>query len=207
MLEGTFTMDRKATRYAERRIMHIPGAMPKAAERAINRTLARSKTRWSQAMAREYRIKRGEALAALRIDRALARRRKLYGEVYATGNRMELIKFAGRQKPWSQYKRRPKVGAWVQVRRSGSKERVPGAFVERGRKSGKLHVMWRKRSGGKVEPREAVILYGPSPEQMAKRTAPNVHREMSLFFRRRFIHETKHVLRKGAVGSYRGKKK
>jgi hypothetical protein len=204
MLEGTFTLDRKAIGYAERRIMQIPGAMPKAAERAINRTLTRAKTRWSQAVAREFRVKKGEAAASMRISRALAKRRKLYGEVYAVGKRMELIKFAGRQKPWSQYKRRPKVGAWIQVRRSGSKERVPGAFVERGRKSGKLHVMWRKRSGGKVAPREAVILYGPSPEQMAKRTAPNVQREMSLFFRRRFIHETKHILRKGAVG---GRKK
>jgi hypothetical protein len=175
--------------------------MAKAAERAINRTLTRTKTRWSQAMAREYRIKKSEAAAALRISRALAKRRKLYGEVYATGRKFELVAFAGgRPKRWSSYKRVPKVGAKIQVRRSGSKVQVAGAFIERGSKSGKLHVMWRKREGGKAVPREARILYGPSAPQMAVKTSPSIQRELRLFFRKRFVHEVRNIMRKGEIG-------
>ena len=181
--------------------------MPKAAERAINRTLTRAKTRWSTQVASEFRVKKGDAAASMHLSRALAKRNKLYGGVYATHEPFGLAKFAGgRPKPWSSYQRVPKVGAQIQVKRSGAKVRVAGAFIERGTKTGKLRMMWRVREGGKVAAREARILYGPSARQMANAALPNVEREMRRFFRKRFVHEVREIVRKGKVTGYGGRK-
>lgn len=206
MFDVDFSIGQRALKIAERALAGIPGALAKAAERSINKTLKKTRTEWARAMRDEYVIKSSQAKQALVVHRALAARNRLYGDVEGRGRRMELIVFSSNKKPWSQYKNKPRVGATVQVRRQGFKGKIPGTFVERGRKTGKLHLMWRKREGGHVAPREARVLYGPSTADMAEATAPSISPAMSRYFRRRFSHEVRWILSRGKIGTYQGGK-
>ena len=209
MFEMDLKLDEKALRYAERRLASVPGGLAKAAVRSINRTLNKARAEWSRAMSGEYMISAKKAKASLKVHDAKAGKvDKLYGEVVARGPRLELIEFSSNKKAWSSYakNRKPRIGATVQVKRSGFKGAIPGTFVERGRKSGRLHLMWRKMEGSKRAPREARILYGPSTQAMADQTAPKVSPALQRYFRRRFIHEARHISSLGRIDTYQGRK-
>jgi hypothetical protein len=217
--ECDFYLDSKAVEYALSRLKAIPGATSKAAERAINRTLNKAHSEWAKAMASEYMVTGKEAkkvlirkkVRASDLDRAVMKGESgetvLEGTVYSRRRRMELVKFTRQKKAWSEYKRKPKGGATVQVKRAGFKGVVLGTFIGIGSKTGRPHLMLRRRIGGKPAPREARMLFGPDLEQMASHTAPDIEPAMNRFFRKRFIHEVVNLVRKGAIEKYQGKKK
>jgi len=207
-LELSFKLDERLAQAAQKQLAAIPGAMAKAAERAINRTLTRAKTRWVKAVTAEYRIKQKTVVDSLRLDNASAKKQKLHGKVEVTWDRkrrrtpprLELVEFVLGAKPWSSYARVPKIGAMVQVKRRGFRGRIPHVFVERGRQTGKLHAMWRGRSGGRLEPRDARILYGPSVFDMARRTRPGIEGELARYLQRRFGHEVRFIIGQSGLG-------
>jgi len=152
-------------RKLRRALAQIPKDIPKATARAINRSVQAARTELARQLRAEYHIKHSEILAAARIRQASADQRSIYATINVRGTRRELIQFKILPKP--PFKRVPKV-LRAAVKKSTAPKPLRGAFVQKGRSSGKYHVLMR--TGTARYPIH--IKYGPSIPEMAGN--PNV---------------------------------
>lgn len=143
---------------AERMLIHIPGAAPKAMARAINRAAEAARTAAAREVRQRYYIKYHDIQKTIQIKKADPSH--LIANVISRDTRRELINFRVRPNE-PRHKRPPRV-LRVAVKKDGLKK-LPSAFVARGTSTGKLHVL--KRVGKERYPLH--IKYGPSvPEMM-----------------------------------------
>lgn len=174
---------------AEKALIHIPGAAPKAMSRAINRAAEAARTAAAREVRRKYYIKYHEILKTINIKKADPSH--LVANVISRDTRRELISFRVRPNE-PRHKRPPRV-LRVAVKKEGGLKPLPQAFVARGSSSGKLHVLMRV---GKAR-YPIHIKYGPSvPEMMGTDDVAQAVEERALeVLDKRLEHEIERILR------------
>lgn len=149
-------MDRAALREIERDLDHIKNGAPRALSRAINHTLGVTRTESSKEIRKQVKLKAGYVRDKLRIQRATVS--KTSGAIRTPSRGTLLTRY-----PHRQYKR---GGIGVQVKPSGGKKKMPGAFFIRFR-NGVQAVAIRTRHGPGLGRSEGLkVLYGPSVSQV-----------------------------------------
>ncbi len=217
-MQAKFRIDERLLHAALNKLGRIPGAVPLAAARAVNRTLDMSRTRLKQAITGRYAVKAGDALQAIRVKKASARRYHTQGLLISVGGSLPLIKFkGGHKKPFSAMARRPRVGAKGRVLITSRPKVIPHAFVAR-MKSGHVGVFIRLKGGSSYRPgrggkgRKVVRVIGrgarvgrlpikelmsPGVAVMARKVLPPLQPEMARILNKRFAHE----IRQGLINS------
>ena len=197
-LKAIMVMDYRQLDAAERMLGHIENGIELAQTRAVNRAAVKGATEWSRAVAGDYTV--GTKAARMHMAVHRADRLNSSAEVVARPHRFELVDFA--HKPRStihDLQRLPVGGLSVNVKRSTGYLKVPGAFKVMGTGSGKHHIVWRKREGGKPVGRYPLhILYGPTLSEMALTVLPGIQARLGRYLRQRFNHEVRHIIRRHA---------
>lgn len=148
MAEGLIKIEYERHKLAaiERMLRGIPNAMPKIISRAINRTATPAKTQTAREISRDAAIKIGDIKKFITLIKATYQRWQ--AEIGISRRRIALKKFGARQ---------TKKGVSYKVRKKGSREKIPSAFIAT---MGTGHEGVFKRKGQSRYPiRE---LYGPS---------------------------------------------
>lgn len=149
-------MDRAALREIERDLAHINNGAPKALSRAINHTLGVTRTEASKEIRSQVKLKAGYVRGKLKIQKANVS--KPSGAISTPARGTLLTRY-----PHRKYKR-GQIG--VQVKPSGGKKKMPGAFFIRFA-NGVQAVAIRTRSGPGLGRSEGIkVLYGPSVSQV-----------------------------------------
>jgi hypothetical protein len=146
---------------AKRDLKNLSKEVPKIYTRALNRSIAAARTEMSGEVRKTYQIKHGDFLKAAVIKKAASTRSSLMTSIRIKSTRRELIQFKVSPKEPIGGKKPPK-SLKISVMKTGLKK-LPGAFVQRGRSGGALHVL--KRTGSARYPLH--IKYGPSIPEMA----------------------------------------
>jgi hypothetical protein len=183
----------KQAQRAVRLLSSIPGEVPKAIARAINRSTEAARTEMSKGIREEYYIRHQDIASVTGITKANAARKSISARIRLRGTKRELMLF--RVSPKSE-EARPKV-LKVAVKKGGLKK-LPGAFIRRGSKSGNPHVL--RRVGKTRYPIH--IKYGPSVPQMADnpKITSAIEERAREMLDKRLDHEINRVLKKGTKG-------
>lgn len=173
---------------AETLLLGIPGGAEKAAVRALNRAITTAQTAASYKARRVYTIKNDAFKKGMKIKKA--RRGELLARLSSKSARRELVDFS--VSPGTIQRGKKSGQLQVAVKRAGGLKPLPGAFVERGRKDGRLHVL--KREGRARYPLH--IKYGPSPSEMlaGEDVVPYVEKRAKEMLAKRLEHEIDHLL-------------
>jgi len=147
-----FNAQKNVTRALSKRLEDVPRAMRKGTRRAISRTLTTARKEASQAIRNDLALKAGDIKD--RIDKEILD--SFEGRLVIKDRRLELAKF-GRPAMVKRRGGRP-GGVTVKVYKKKGRQFYPGAFIAKGRKSGRFHVL--KREGRERFPIR--IMYGPS---------------------------------------------
>ncbi len=162
--ELEIVVDEASLRRIDDELSAMPSKIKTAKAAAVNRTLRTGRTRLSRIVRDEVPLKKKIVDDRLTITRKATRNNR-GGTLRVKSTRIPLIAFDGRPtKPPSQRgikvaKRAPKIGAGYRLRTGGPIIRKRGSFVQRGTKTGNVHIMTRFGIGSDREPR---IRYGPS---------------------------------------------
>lgn len=172
---------------ANQLLKHIPGAFPKAAANAINRSAEGSRTDAVKKVREEYFIQAGRVRETMEIRRATTS--DLTASVISRGRPRALSYF--KIKPGKSTKRRPNGGVFAQVKKSGGGV-IAKSFVAQ-MASG--HVGVFNRSGKDPFPIEQ--RHGPSVAQMlgSQSVSRYVEREATRRVDERLDHEVYRMLR------------
>jgi bifunctional DNA-binding transcriptional regulator/antitoxin component of YhaV-PrlF toxin-antitoxin module len=182
---------------AKRDLKSIAKEVPKIYTRALNRSIAAARTELSTETRKRYNIKHGDILKAANIKKAESTKQSLMASIRIKSTRRELAQFKVSPKDPIRGKKPPKF-LKVGVMKPGLKK-LPGAFLQRGKKSGKVHVL--KRAGRSRYP--ILMKYGPSIPEMAgndKIMAVTEARAKEIFLKR-VDHEMNRALEKVASKS------
>lgn len=180
---------------AKRDLRAISKEVPKIYARALNRSIQSARTELSREVRKTYQIKHGDITKAAVIRRADASKQSMQASIRIKGTRRELVLFRISPKDPVGWKKPPK-SLKVAVMKGGLKS-LPGAFVQRGKNGGSLHVL--KRTGKSRYPIH--IKYGPSIPEMAgnEKVMDVVESRAREIFLKRVDHEINRSLEK--VGS------
>ena len=150
------TVDKQAIRRIESDLMHIKNGAPRAMSRAINHTLGVTRTEASKEIRKQVKLKAGYVREKLKVKRATIN--SLNGAIRTPTRGTLLTRY-----PHRQYKNGD-VG--VQVKPTGGKKRMPGAFFIRF-KNGVQAIAIRTQYGPGLGRSEGLkVLYGPSTSQV-----------------------------------------
>lgn len=130
----------------------------KATFRALNRALDKVATETGREIRKEYNVKQRAIVSALRKRRAHPK--SLYARLIVEGARLGLIEFAARAvNPWNVKgrRRKPGGGVSVQVKVSGGRKLIKGAFITastannaRGGGSEGMRQVWRRAGAART---------------------------------------------------------
>lgn len=149
-------VDREAMRRVERDLEHIKNGSNRAMSRAINHTLGVTRTEASKEIRKQVKLKAGYVRDKLSIKRATVN--NVTGAIRTPARGTLLTRF-----PHRQYKR---GGIGVQVKPTGGKKKMPGAFFIRFA-NGVQAIAIRTQSGPGLGRSEGLeVLYGPSVSQV-----------------------------------------
>lgn len=167
----------------------------RAAVSAVNKTMAKAKTRMGRAIVSEYRVTAGQVRERLMVQPAkFIRGRAVITAVLSGGRRdgkrgMNLIAFMERSVSLAQARKRARAGTLeqlhFQIKRAGGKVLIPGAFI--GNKGRTVF----KRVGKTRLPIEAVHTIGIEQMFNARRINRVVVEAMRNDFPEIFAHEVK----------------
>ncbi|MGM0517898.1 MAG: phage tail protein [Pseudomonadota bacterium] len=137
-------------------LAHIKNGAPRAMSRAINHTLGVTRTESSKEIRKQVKLKAGYVRDKLKIRKATVS--QLQGAIQTPTRGTLLTRY-----PHRQYK---KGGIGVQVKPSGGKQKMPGAFfITFG--NGVQAIAYRTKSGPGLGRSEGIkVLYGPSVSQV-----------------------------------------
>lgn len=149
-------IDKDDVRRIESDLMYIKNGAPRAMSRAINHTLGVTRTEASKEIRKQVKLKAGYVRDKLRVKRATVN--KLNGAIQTPTRGTLLTRY-----PHRQYK---KGDIGVQVKPTGGKKRMPGAFFIRF-KNGVQAIAFRNQYGPGLGRSEGLrIAYGPSTSQV-----------------------------------------
>ncbi|MDR7869201.1 MAG: phage tail protein [Sporomusaceae bacterium] len=166
----------------------IPKGIEKAASRALNRAIESGMVEAARKSREQYFVSAADVRASIRINRATES--KLIASAISRGTKRELSQF--RVSPLRVGKPLPKM-LRVAVKKDGGLKDLPGAFLARGKSSGKLHVLAR------VEKTRYPIhvKYGPSVPEMigVEKIKPYVEAKARDVLQVRLDHEISRLLK------------
>lgn len=172
---------------AEMLLGDIPGAVPKAASNAINRSLEAARTEAVRSVTKEYIITAKEVRNSMPIVKA--KPTQLLGTIRSEGNLIPLSKFdiSPKQPPST------KKTVMARVKKGSGRKSVAPAFLAR-MPGGGQHVGIYKRVGKSRLPLEEK--YGPSLPQMlgAESVRDKIEKRAEEVLGDRFEHETNRIL-------------
>lgn len=173
---------------AQTLLQGLPGGAEKAGVRALNRAITTAQTASSYKARKVYTITRDAFKKGMKIKKA--RRGDLLARLSSRSTRRELIDFEVSPATIQRGKKSGQLE--VAVKRAGGLKPLPGAFVERGRNDGRLHVL--KREGKERYPLH--IKYGPSPSEMlaGEDVVPYVEKRAKEMMVKRLEHEIDRLL-------------
>lgn len=149
-------VDLQSLNQVENDLAHIKNGSSRAMSRAINHTLGVTRTEASKEIRKQVKLKAGYVREKLRIKKATVS--SLNGAIRTPTRGTLLTRY-----PHRQYK---KGGIGVQIKPTGGKKRMPGAFFIRFR-NGIQGVAIRTQYGPGLGRSEGIkILYGPSTSQV-----------------------------------------
>lgn len=150
-------MDRAALREVERELAHINNGATRALSRAINHTLGVTRTEASKEIRSQVKLKAGYVRGKLKVHKASVS--KPSGAISTPSRGTLLTRY-----PHRKYKR---GGIGVQVKPSGGKKKMPGAFFIRFA-NGVQAIAIRTSSAAGLGTRSTglEIKYGPSVSQV-----------------------------------------
>lgn len=150
------TVDKQAVRRIESDLVYVKNGAPRAMSRAINHTLGVTRTEASKEIRKQVKLKAGYVRDKLTIKRATVN--SLNGAIRTPTRGTLLTRY-----PHTRYKN---GGAGVQIKPTGGKKRMPGAFFIRF-KSGVEAIAIRTQNGPGLGRSEGLkVLYGPSVSQV-----------------------------------------
>lgn len=150
------TVDKQAIRRIESDLMHIKNGAPRAMSNAINHTLGVTRTEASKEIRKQVKLKAGYVRDKLRVQRATVGR--LNGAIRTPTRGTLLTRY-----PHTRYKN---GDMGVQIKPTGGKKRMPGAFFIRFA-NGVQGIAIRTKYGPGLGRSEGLkVLYGPSTSQV-----------------------------------------
>ncbi|WP_136247937.1 phage tail protein [Halomonas borealis] len=149
-------VDRQAVREIYDDLAHIKDGAPKAMSRAINHTLGVTRTEASKEVRKQVKLKAGYVRDKLKVRRATTS--KPQGAIQTPTRGTLLTRYPNRQ-----YK---KGGIGVQVKPTGGKQKMPGAFFIRFANGNQAVAIRTKRGPGLGRSEGLKVLYGPSVSQV-----------------------------------------
>jgi hypothetical protein len=202
------TADFSQVEAMEARLMRVQGGLPKAMERALNRTGQGTVALTSQALRAQYTTIAKPIKERLWLTKASARQGVYESRVDPRREgykRLSLIYFTGvRPTSITTGKARPRQGIRVRVRKDGSGGYLPHSFVapQRNIKTGDLMgpaIFQRKTKHGKRTP--LVKMLGPSVASQMKNTKARARiiPETQKRLNTRLVHEAAQVLREAGL--------
>jgi len=164
MAKGTFdylvfNAQKKVTRALSKQLEDVSRGMRKGARRAISRTLTTAQKETSKVVREELVLKAGDVKE--RIDKEILD--SFEGRLVVRDRRIELAKFGRPAMVKGRGAR--KGGVTVKVYRKKGRMFIPEAFIAKGTRSGRFHVL--KREGRDRFP--IYIKYGPSLATVANK--------------------------------------
>jgi len=179
---------RKVTKAFSKQIEAVPKAMKKGARRAISRTLTTARKETSQAIRDDLALRAGDIKD--RIEKKIVW--DFEGKLTVKDRRLELIKFRTPRETSRRRRRSGGGGVNVTIYKKKGRQLIKGAFINKGRKKGRLHVMKREETS-----RYPIkILYGPSIAKTASRHLPRILARTEPVFEKNLAHEIDRALRK-----------
>ncbi|CAM0557101.1 hypothetical protein EHLJMEHL_02189 [Vreelandella titanicae] len=180
------TVDKQAIRRIERDLMHIKNGAPRAMSSAINHTLNVTRTEASGAIRKQVKLKAGYVKEKLRIQRASVG--KPQGAIRTPTRGTLLTRYPNRA-----YK---SGGAGVQVKPTGGKKRMPGAFFIRFA-NGVQAIAIRTQYGPGLGRSEGIkVLYGPSTSQVFTDVKDDLQAPSGNRLMQRLSHEAERLLKR-----------
>lgn len=175
---------------AEKLLVTVPDGAQKASVKALNQGIQTAQTAANFKARKVYTIQKAAFRKGMRIKKA--RMGDLLARLTSKSARRELIDFEVSPATIQRGKKSGQLK--VAVKRSGGLKTLPGAFVERGKQDGKLHVL--QRAGKERYPIR--IKYGPSPSEMlaGEEVLPYVERRAKQMIAKRMETEIDKLLSK-----------
>jgi len=184
-----FNAQKPILKALNKRLEDTPKAMRKGARRAINRTLTTARKETSKAIRADLALRAGDIKD--RIEKKMVF--DLEGKLVVRDRRLELIKFrTPRQTKLTRRRGAARGGVKVTIYKRKGRQLIPGAFIAKGIKSGREHVM--KREGSERYP--VKILYGPSITKTANRHLPEILKRTEPVFAKNLDREIQFALSK-----------
>lgn len=174
---------------AEKLLISIPDGMEIAVSRALNRAAIAGRASAVKKTVKAYYISADEVRKTTEIINA--RKDRLFAVIESKGKRRELIHY--KTLPQNITTGKKIAVLKVAVKKTGMKP-IPGAFIQQGTSTGKLHVL--KRVGSDQYPIH--IKYGPSvPEMLGTDNVwAEVEERANIILTRRLDHEITRLLTK-----------
>ncbi|TEB13367.1 phage tail protein [Pelotomaculum propionicicum] len=161
---------------------------PKAIMRALNRSVENARTNVVSSATEEYYVSATAVRKTITITKATEARLRV--KVHSKDTGRELIDF--KVSPKNPGLKRPPAVQRVGVKKGSGLKDLPGAFVRKGIKTGKPHVL--KRTTSKRYPIN--VKYGISVPQMigSKKVRLRIENEARAIFEKRLDHEISRIL-------------
>lgn len=190
MIRMSVRADLSAVRRELRRL--DVGLRGKAIANALNRTADQAKTAATRDITSAYNLQAAYVRGRIKIRRAAARSGRLEVELSSPGKKSaNLIRFIERKVTLATHRRRSKAGAlgvYVKVRKRGSFQLVPGAFIgNRGR------TVFR-RVGKERLPIEALQAIDVPQAMFSEIGVANLRKAVGRVFPQRLAHEIRRLL-------------
>lgn len=150
------TVDKQAIRRIESDLLHIKNGAPRAMSLAINHTLGVTRTEASKEIRKQVKLKAGYVRDKLKIKRATVN--SLNGAIQTPTRGTLLTRY-----PHTRYKN---SDMGVQVKPTGGKKRMPGAFFIRFANGVQVIAVRTEYGPGLGRSEGLKVLYGPSTSQV-----------------------------------------
>lgn len=180
------TVDKEAVRRIESDLMHIKNGAPRAMSRAINHTLGVTRTEASKEVRKQVKLKAGYVRDKLTIKRATVN--SMNGAIRTPARGTLLTRY-----PHTRYKT---GGMGVQIKPTGGKKRMPGAFFIRFA-NGVQAIAIRTQYGPGLGRSEGLkVLYGPSTSQVFADVKDDLQASSGNRLMQRMGHEAERLLKR-----------
>ncbi|MYL25003.1 hypothetical protein GLV89_14585 [Halomonas alkaliantarctica] len=188
------TVDKAAIRKIEGDLMHIKDGAPLAVSRAINHTLNVTRTEASKEIRKQVKLKASYVKGKLRLQKAT--QSNLTGAIQTPTRGTLLSRYPSSQKYRQKNGLRFKSGVNVQVKPTGGKKHMPGAFFIRFA-NGVSGIAIRTKYGPGLGRSEGLkVLYGPSTSQVFTDVKDDLQAPSGNRLMQRLAHEAERLLRK-----------
>lgn len=173
---------------AENLLRSLPNGAIEAGSRALNRAIIAGRTAALKKAKQRYYIKSDALRKGMKIKKAT--KSYLLAKMSSKSTRQELINF--QVNPKTVIRGKKSMQLTVAVKRGGALRTIPRAFIEKGKNSGRIHLLQRATNSRYPTP----VKYGPSATEMLGHddVIPYVEEKAGQTLLKRLDHEINYML-------------